>query len=331
MAACLDINDNVKRIQHAVALSVHTIFRPKGDDILPRKNPLSEKKLQGEGAPSEQKTVLGWDINARRFRVRLPVYKYIAWSNDVKQLMKIRSTTYDTIKSILGRLTHTATIFYPGRFFLDRIWALEPRCEKFGQQKISTEELKDLELWTNFLEHITTTGVSINNITFTNYDIICWSDASEHGLGGYTSTGLAFSYAIPEHFQGLLHITLLEFLAAHWIIHIALDNSDFPFCRIAHLADNTSALAWMRKSAFNTTKQPVHNQLARNFATMLMENEATLSSVHKAGKHNIVADILSRDTHLSPDQLSIVISNIFPTQIHQSLQYVDLTTSITSA
>lgn len=209
MAACLDINDNVERIQHAVTLSVHTVFRPKRDELLPRKDPLSEKKLQGEGAPSEQKTVLGWDINTWRFRVHLPVYKYIAW------MIKIKSTTYDTIKSILGRLTHTVTIFYPGRFFLNRIRSLENRCEKFGRQKISTEELKDLELWMDFLDHITTTGVSINNITFTDYDIICWSDASEHGLGGYTSTGLAFSYAIPKHLQGLLHINLLEFLAAH--------------------------------------------------------------------------------------------------------------------
>lgn len=243
MAACLDLHDNVTRLQHAVPLAVHTIFRPLGEEILPRKDPLSDKKLQGEDAPSEQNIVLGWDINTRTFRVQLPVHKNIARNKDIATIIKNRSTNFDEIKSILGRLTREVTIFFPGRFFLNRIRNLERRCIKFGTQNISSEENKDFQLWTIFLDNITTAGVSINNVIFTSYDIICWPDASEHGLGGYTSSGLAFSYEIPTKYKGIFHINLLEFLAAHWTIHMAISNSPTTYCRIVHLADNISALA----------------------------------------------------------------------------------------
>lgn len=105
MAACLDLGENVSKLQLAVALAVHTIFRSLGGEIQPRKDPLSKKKLQEEGAPNEQKTALGWDVNTRHFRVHLPVYKNIVWSEDITRVITTKTTTYDEVKKILGRLT----------------------------------------------------------------------------------------------------------------------------------------------------------------------------------------------------------------------------------
>ena len=305
---------NFSKLQHAVALAVHTIFRPLGGEIQPRKDPLSEKKLQREGAPNEQKTVLDWDVNTRHFRVHLPVYKNIAWSKDITRVITTKTTNYDNIKTILGRLTYAATLFFPARLFLDRIRNLERRCIKYGEQQVSSEEQKDLLLWLNFLDHITIVGISINNITFTTFDAICWSYASEHGLGGYTSSGLAFSYEIPHEYQGLLHINLLEFIAAHWTIYMAIHHSAQQHCRVSHMANNTSALAWLRKTSFHTQKQQAHTEAARIFAVTMMEKEATLASTHKAGKANVVADALSRDTHLNTSQLTNMIMTLSPKQ-----------------
>ena len=111
---------------------------------------------------------------------------------------------------------------------------------------------------------------------------------------------------------------------------MAISNTKIPYCRIAHLADNTSALAWLRKTSFHTNKQPIHNEAARLFATMMMEYEATLASVHKPGKHNIIADILSRDTHIAPDNLKFILKTLFPSQVPPSLDFVNLTDSIDS-
>lgn len=59
MCACLDGGDNIERMQNAIALTVHALFRPTGGEILPRNDAFSKKKLQGEGVPAEEKIVLG--------------------------------------------------------------------------------------------------------------------------------------------------------------------------------------------------------------------------------------------------------------------------------
>ena len=279
---------------------------------------------------SSKETVLEWDVNKRHFRVHLPVYKNIAWSKDITRVITLKKTTYHEIKQYWEDWPHTVTLFFPARFFLDRIRSLERRCIKYGTQHIPTEEQKDPSLWLNFLDHIITVGISINNITFTKFDVICWSDASEHGLGGYTSTGLAFSYEIPEVHQGLLHINLREFIAAHRTIHTAVEHSNKKYYRIAQMADNTSALVWFRKTSFHTQKQAAHTEAAQICATMMMEKEATLASTHKAGKANVVADLRSRDTHLNETQLTTKIVNLFPIQAPNSLKFVDLSALISS-
>lgn len=165
IAAYVDIDNNVNKLQNCVPLPIHLIFRPLGGEIVERKDLLSDKKLQGEGSRSEEKFVLGWDINTRLFIVKLPVHKFIAWSGDLREIINSKSTTFDDIKKVLGRLTNVSYIFFPGRFFLNRIRNLHQRCEKYEKQNLSAEELADVKLWLEFLERLTTFGTSINNTT----------------------------------------------------------------------------------------------------------------------------------------------------------------------
>ena len=103
----------------------------------------------------------------------------------IQQVIKSGESTHEQQKKINGRLTHAAYIFKPGRYFLNRLRELENRCEKCGKQKLREGDNLDFILWSNFLEELTTNGVSINNITHTKYDAGAWSNACEHGLGGY--------------------------------------------------------------------------------------------------------------------------------------------------
>ena len=146
--------------------------------------------------------------------MNLPVHKYIFWNKDIQQIISESETTHNKIKTINGRLTHAAYIFRPARFFLNRLRQLERRCERFFKQKNTDEEKKDFILWSEFLEQLTTEGVSINNITNVIQDAGAFSDACEHGLGGYTTQGSAFSYEIPPEYRGIFHINLLEFISA---------------------------------------------------------------------------------------------------------------------
>lgn len=116
--------------------------------------------------------------------MKLPIHKFIAWSGDLKEIFTNKSTTFDQMKQITGRFTHVSYLFFPGRFFLNRLRNLNSRCEKYGKQNLAKEELADVKLWMEFLERLTTFGTSINNITTNVIDVTCWSDACETGLGG---------------------------------------------------------------------------------------------------------------------------------------------------
>ena len=72
--------------------------------------------------------------------------------------------------------------------------------------------MDDLKLAKTFIQKAYE-GVNLNLITFCSPDRIYINDASEHGLGGFSIHGRAWSWRIPEHLQGRAHINLLEFLA----------------------------------------------------------------------------------------------------------------------
>ena len=227
-------------------------------------------------------------------------------------------------------MTHAAYIFKPGRYFLNRFRELQKRCEEHGKQKISRNEKEYFILWSEILEYLATEGVNINNITHTEYDMGAWSDACEHGLGGYTSNGKMFRYEIPRRFQGIFHINMLEFLAAKWTIYLAIKESREKYRHIAHAGDNTSAVAWLQKSSFNSKSHPEHSHTSRNLARMLMNEKATIRNCHKPGVTNFVADILSRDTHLPENVVKFALSKLFPNLVPESLSFVSLEKEINS-
>ena len=112
--------------------------------------------------------------------VHLPVHKYIAWNGDLEKIMKSGESTLEQQKKINGRMTHAAYIFKPGCYFLNRFRELQKRCEEHEKQKISNNEKFDFILWSQFLVHLATEGVNINNITYTKHDMGAWSDCLMH-------------------------------------------------------------------------------------------------------------------------------------------------------
>ena len=104
-----DIDDTIHRLQHSVPLVARVVYRSTGGEVLPRND---------TGEPSKSKIVLGWLINTRLFIIQLPVHEFIAWSSDLKKVIKSKSTSFNDIKTIVGRLTHVAYFFTPGRFYL---------------------------------------------------------------------------------------------------------------------------------------------------------------------------------------------------------------------
>ena len=69
-------------------------------------DPLSLRKLAGEGKGAEQKTCLGWDINNQSLRVSLTEEKQTALTNDIKEALASTNIKTDTLESLIGNLNH---------------------------------------------------------------------------------------------------------------------------------------------------------------------------------------------------------------------------------
>ena len=85
IAITVDDDHWIDRAKSAALLVIHTLFQPlERSEPLKQDNPLSLRKLAGEGQLAEQKTCIGWDINTQSLRVSLTEEKQTAWTNDIK-------------------------------------------------------------------------------------------------------------------------------------------------------------------------------------------------------------------------------------------------------
>ena len=106
-------------------------------------------------------------------------------------------------------------------------------------------------------------------MVFRRPTIICWSDASELGIGGYTNTGIAWRYKLPPHLVGVFTLNLLEFIASEITIELALASAPPGAC-IMGLADSTCTVGWLYKSSFDEETHSVHCHVARRLGRVVI-------------------------------------------------------------
>ena len=316
--ACLDEKDNGERIKHAVPLVLHTLFRPSNNlDSGPRDPIINMTKHAAEGKLEEVKIILGWKIDTHLFRVFLTQEKATDWLADINKTINQKYCEKKQLETIIGRFNHTGVIIHISRYFLT---CLRFRLQKYSRAHGSTKvklapwDLMDLALWKDMIQHLTKTGVSINNICHVAPSSTTYSDSCEFGIGGYTMQGPAWRYLIPRRLRNRASINLLEFIGAIVTIHLSLtrDNHKSSYPHVLAFTDSSSALGWMHHSTFNPVKDPNHDKTARYLARMLFKHEASLYSEHIPGVHNHTADSLSRDFHLSDSELISLIHSSAP-------------------
>ena len=255
IAAAPDLgDDNKDRTSAATLLAIHALGRPASDsEPLPRDDLASIKKLLAEGTPSEVLCLLGWDADARRLLLRLPWSKHLAWRDDMLRLLRARSATRSELDTLVGRLNHVGhTSFQPhDTHFLsrlrDRLW----KARHHGRQRFDSEDAEDLNPWLRFLRRAAD-GMSMNLLTCRCPTHEHMSGACEHGIGGWSSSGRAWRFALPEEPWGRFTLNYLELLAAvigPWIDHIEGNLPTLSSCALSG-TDSTTAEGWLRKSNF---------------------------------------------------------------------------------
>ena len=220
---------------------------------------------------------------------------------------------FKELETLIGRLQHIASIFYPSSHFLGRLRSALQHANKHGSTRLNKNHKSDLQLWLSFVSYAHS-GISMNLLTFR-------IPSRFKRMDGYDlKTGRAWRWIIPHHLRGLRHINFLEFLAA--VVGILLDfYEDPPAAGDCYLSgtDNWSTMGWLRKSNFDDTPDhKAHMNLARFIALLLMHHRLGLLSHWLAGADNGVSDSCSRLDKPPSHVLTHIIRSEHSSQIPSS-------------
>ena len=162
--------------------------------------------MEAEGGLEEEKAILGWHFNTRLLIISLPENKYIAWSQQILNILEARRVKAEELEILIGRLNHAVQIIPLVRHFLSRLrFALSKAKNKWVFIPISKRLEHDLELWLKFLRDAFE-GISMNLLTFRQPTKCYRTDSCELGLGGFSSAGKGWRWIIPEWLRGRAHI-----------------------------------------------------------------------------------------------------------------------------
>ena len=222
------------------------------------------------------------------------------------------------IESIIGKLNHAAFLLPHARYFLNNLRKLHYNCEKYGSQHMNETTKEDMELWKAILTNATKNEISINLLTYTEWSEAIYTDACEHGIGGFNPVaGRAWRLQLPEWLIGY-HINALKFLASFIGLWIEIINNEKKYARFLCMTDSSSALAWLHKSNFDPFTQKIQSQIARKLALTTMRVEVALYSQHVPGCQNIVTDSLSRDHHIETNKITFLLKQLYPSQAQEN-------------
>jgi hypothetical protein len=318
---------------------IELIGRPRADDEpLPRDACLSLTKFLAEATPEEKKIILGWLLNTRALTIALPLNKVEGWTEQICGLLRNPTATAKDLQKLVGRLNHVGHVVPASRHFLGNLRAAESTAARRPSKRYTLRgsTLADLHLWKEILKYAGA-GISLNLLT-TRCPNRWWrSDACEHGIGGYNVlTGRAWRWTIPPKLRFRASINCLEFIGGYVNLHLAVLEGDLqPEDVILLETDSTSAEGWMHKTnvadeADNPEDRPLLLHVARTVARLTMQSKTALAPAYLRGTINDCSDCLSRDDHLSDEELTTLLFNHVPEQLTMDFHISPLPPTIVS-
>jgi hypothetical protein len=183
-----------------------------------------------EVTPAECQIILGWIIDTCQLIIALPRNKFVAWTNAIKTLLNMEKITQKELETLIGRLNHAAFIIPLAQHFLGRLRKAMYAASHCRSISLTDEQRDDLKLWLHFLEQAVN-GISLNLLTFHHLSHIQRSDASEHGIGGFSATtGIAWRWEIPLKLRWRATLNVLEYLAGYITLWMEIHVGKAPNC-----------------------------------------------------------------------------------------------------
>ena len=243
-----------------------------------------EKTVQ----PSTCVSLHGIEVDTIDMSLRLPMDKLSEARLKVKSMSKKKKTSLFDLQSLLGTLNFTCRVIVPGRAFLRRLFDLTKGVSnKKHLIKLNCAARLDLLSWSVFLESFNGRALCLPNQWISSNTIKLYSDASGAAFAAVLgSEWLQGSF--PAHWKDT-NIAIKELLPI--VLAIRLWGTRWANLRILFFCDNEAIVAVINKQS---SKEPTIMGLVRTLVTVALTNNTHFMAKHIKGKHNVIADLLSR-------------------------------------
>ena len=292
--------------------------------------PIATHKTEG---PSSCVTFLGILIDTDTFQVKLPHEKLTRLRDLIRGWHGRRSCTRREMESLLGHLSHAATVVRPGRLFLRQLFALLPTAPKPHHHiRLNRSVRADLHWWDFFLK--SWNGISLFPPVAPSVDV--YSDASGScGCGAFDPDCGWFNTLWPSHWSQV-EITIKELVPV--IIAAAVWGACWAGRHVLFHVDNLAVVSVIQNL---NARDALLGHLLRCLYFYAAHFRFAFSATHVPGIQNSAADVLSRNNlplftslfpqvpqavvppfvldlfvHRSPDWSSIEWTTLFAASLH---------------
>lgn len=242
--------------------------------------------------PSTSVEFLGLGLNSENLSFYVPESKRIKISDDITSFLAKSSHRVHRIQKLVGKLTFLCTTFLPGKALLAGLYrnlAGILSSNGWAQRRINTAVRNDLSTWLSFLSQ--TAGKPFKFIfpQISDFEDVMYTDASGSvGFGGVLGKEW-FQADWSDDWWHQKNIALLELVPVY--IGVVLCHEKLSNKTLAVFTDNNALVAMIQ--TFYSRDKGINN-LLKALALFTMKKNIVIKTQHVKGKHNIVADKLSR-------------------------------------
>ncbi len=237
--------------------------------------------------PSTEVELHGIWFDTVCMKMSVPLDKVVKAQALISNMLQAKKVTLRTLQSLNGLLNFLSRVIKCGRTFLCRLYDVTKGISISTRLvHITREARSDLRAWAVLLHHFNGTRI-IKEIDWSAPDWKLFSDASGSGFAGVFGN-LWFQGSFPDEWKEK-SIAVRELVPVYYAM--LLWNENFKSCNVVFNVDNLSVVC-----VLNTQTSPDHAimSLLRRIIVIAMLQDINICGVHIPGRHNVIADLLSR-------------------------------------
>ncbi|XP_033724564.1 uncharacterized protein LOC117314606 [Pecten maximus] len=255
--------------------------------------PMAKHKTCG---PETVIEYLGIILDSINMEARLPVDKLVRITEFLTDFLSKSSCTKREMLQLLGHLNFASRVVIPSRAFVSHLIRCSTTVKHLHHYiRINNDCREDIRMWRQFLLHWNGVSMFYNTRVITSDDLRLFTDASgTRGFGGIFQqewfaepwpTSLRESVSQVDElsiaFKELYPIVVAALLWGHkWVGQ-----------RIVFMCDNSATVAILQKGR---SKSAHIMPLMRRLTLCAATHNFCILSKHVPGRHNVIADSLSR-------------------------------------